>query len=144
MSYRLSADIGGTFTDVVRIDEETGEYISTKVLTTNDLLTKGVLPGFDSVVNGDYWQKGKQHCTWYNIRTECGYREERGSKVCPDHNQRVPRCILYRKRKPSGKIYNNHYTETWFLLSREEKIFMNWMKESPGTGLYYSPWMKTV
>ncbi len=37
MSYRLSADIGGTFTDIVRIDEETGEYFSTKVLTTNDL-----------------------------------------------------------------------------------------------------------
>lgn len=34
MSYRLAADIGGTFTDVVCVNDATGEYTTTKVLTT--------------------------------------------------------------------------------------------------------------
>ncbi|WP_147539080.1 hydantoinase/oxoprolinase family protein [Anaerotruncus rubiinfantis] len=53
-SYRLAADIGGTFTDIVLVDDTTGEFRSTKVLTTPHLLTEGIMRGFDSILDGDY------------------------------------------------------------------------------------------
>ena len=56
MSYRLSADIGGTFTDVVCINDETGEYTTTKVLTTPEKLTNGIMQGFDEVIGEKYQQ----------------------------------------------------------------------------------------
>src|SRR5262249_56637744 len=41
--YRVSMDIGGTFTDVVAYDEETGSYTAGKSSTTPRDLTEGVL-----------------------------------------------------------------------------------------------------
>ena len=32
--YRVSADIGGTFTDIVFYDTETGEYLEGKILSS--------------------------------------------------------------------------------------------------------------
>lgn len=54
MSYRLAADIGGTFTDIVLVDDTTGTYRKTKVLTTPEALEKGLLKGLDEIVGGDY------------------------------------------------------------------------------------------
>lgn len=56
MTYRLAADIGGTFTDVVLADDETGQYSTTKVLTTPASLTLGIVEGFEQVVEGQYQQ----------------------------------------------------------------------------------------
>jgi N-methylhydantoinase A len=41
--FRVSMDIGGTFTDVVAYDEDAGGYVAGKSSTTPDDLTKGVL-----------------------------------------------------------------------------------------------------
>ena len=43
MSYRLGADIGGTFTDVVLVDEAGGVFRVGKVLTTSDAPDQGVV-----------------------------------------------------------------------------------------------------
>jgi len=51
--YRVAVDIGGTFTDVVLFNSETGRYTTTKVLSTPDNLATGVLAGLDGVVD-DY------------------------------------------------------------------------------------------
>ncbi|MEG1758596.1 MAG: hydantoinase/oxoprolinase N-terminal domain-containing protein, partial [Oscillospiraceae bacterium] len=56
MSYRLAADIGGTFTDVVCVNDTTGEYTTTKVLTTPQKLTDGIMIGFDELI-GDKWSE---------------------------------------------------------------------------------------
>mgnify|MGYP000422958934 FL=1 len=56
MSYRLAADIGGTFTDVVCVNDATGEYTTTKVLTTPHKLTDGIMAGFDELI-GDKWDQ---------------------------------------------------------------------------------------
>ncbi|MGK4005878.1 hydantoinase/oxoprolinase family protein [Sorangium sp. So ce1036] len=45
---RVASDIGGTFTDLVALDEETGELSLAKVPTTPDALTRGVLQTLDS------------------------------------------------------------------------------------------------
>lgn len=51
MSYRVSMDIGGTFTDVIAFNEETGEYAAGKASTTPDDLTRGVFAGLAQVAD---------------------------------------------------------------------------------------------
>ena len=47
---RISIDVGGTFTDVVLIDDATGEIHYTKVLTTHKNLAEGVIAGIDRIL----------------------------------------------------------------------------------------------
>ena len=49
--YRVAMDIGGTFTDVVTYDQETGAFAATKASTTPGDLSEGVLAGLDAVVD---------------------------------------------------------------------------------------------
>jgi N-methylhydantoinase A len=46
-SIRLAIDVGGTFTDVVKLTPETGELVFDKVSTTPDAPTRGVLDAFE-------------------------------------------------------------------------------------------------
>ena len=46
---RLAVDVGGTFTDVVKLDTDSGELIFDKVPTTPDSPTRGVLEAFERV-----------------------------------------------------------------------------------------------
>ena len=46
-SYRIGIDVGGTFTDLVLLDEESGEFHHTKVLTSNPNPAEGVLRALD-------------------------------------------------------------------------------------------------
>ncbi len=48
--YRLGIDIGGTFTDVVVLSEDTGAVETLKVLTTPDDVARGVLEAVDHAV----------------------------------------------------------------------------------------------
>lgn len=50
--YRIGIDTGGTFTDVVAIDEESGEVISTKTPSTPDDPSRGLLDGIAKVLHG--------------------------------------------------------------------------------------------
>jgi N-methylhydantoinase A len=49
--YRVSMDIGGTFTDVVAYDEGAGTYAAGKAATTPQDLTEGVLAGLEQVIS---------------------------------------------------------------------------------------------
>lgn len=49
MSVRIGVDIGGTFTDGVAFDAETGSVFIEKMLTTTDDLSRGFLDVFDSL-----------------------------------------------------------------------------------------------
>jgi N-methylhydantoinase A len=51
VSYRVAADIGGTFTDLVVVDEEAGHTTSGKVLSTPTNPAEGVLAGLAQVVD---------------------------------------------------------------------------------------------
>ena len=48
--YRVSMDIGGTFTDVVAYDEQAGTYAAGKASTTPHDLTAGVFEALAQVV----------------------------------------------------------------------------------------------
>lgn len=47
---RIGIDVGGTFTDIVLIDDVSGQIHYTKVLTTHDDLAKGVIGGIDKIL----------------------------------------------------------------------------------------------
>lgn len=49
MSYRLGVDVGGTFTDLLLINEESGETHTAKVLSTPSDSSRGVLNGIDRI-----------------------------------------------------------------------------------------------
>ena len=49
MSYRLGVDVGGTFTDLLLIDEAKGATFTAKVPSTPEDSSKGVLAGIDKV-----------------------------------------------------------------------------------------------
>ncbi len=49
MSYRLGVDVGGTFTDLLLINEETGEMHTAKVPSTPDDSSIGVLNGVERI-----------------------------------------------------------------------------------------------
>src|SRR5690349_12064005 len=49
MSYRLGVDVGGTFTDVLLVDEETGSTWRAKTASTPSDQSVGVLHGIDKV-----------------------------------------------------------------------------------------------
>lgn len=49
MAYNVAVDVGGTFTDVLVFDEETGELTEGKVLSTPEDPSRGVVTGIESV-----------------------------------------------------------------------------------------------
>ena len=49
-SFRIGVDIGGTFTDIVLLNEGTGESINGKVLTTPDDPSRAVLQGLSAML----------------------------------------------------------------------------------------------
>jgi N-methylhydantoinase A len=48
---RLCIDVGGTFTDIVLIDDNSGQIAYTKTLTTPGNLSKGVLTAIEKILN---------------------------------------------------------------------------------------------
>src|SRR3954452_11814836 len=48
-SYRLGVDVGGTFTDLLLIDETSGQLYSAKVPSTPEDSSKGVLDGIRKI-----------------------------------------------------------------------------------------------
>jgi len=49
MAYNVAVDVGGTFTDVLVFDEGTGELTDTKVLSTTEDPSQGVVTGIERV-----------------------------------------------------------------------------------------------
>ena len=50
-SYSLGVDIGGTFTDIILLDQSGGAQFSSKVLTTHDNPSRGVLDGVTALLS---------------------------------------------------------------------------------------------
>src|SRR5215208_4693784 len=49
MAYNVAVDVGGTFTDVLVFNEGTGELTDTKVLSTTEDPSQGVVTGIERV-----------------------------------------------------------------------------------------------
>ena len=90
--YRLGIDIGGTFTDAVLLNEETGEARTVKVPSTPDDLSRGFLNAVHRIL-ADRWRiphgrriPGPRH----DRRHQLDHRgKDRPHRVC--HHRRLPR-----------------------------------------------------
>lgn len=117
MSYRLAADVGGTFTDVVLFDENTGRYETTKVSTTPDALEKGILAGFDELVGEDYSEVSNiVHGTTSGLNSVI---ERRGAH-CALVTTKGFRDVYEIARANRPEIYNNHYHKPKPLIPRKD------------------------
>ena len=126
MSYRMSADIGGTFTDIVLVDDEKRFYKTNKVLTTPNELEKGILTGFDQIVGeeigGDFSQ-----ITSIVFGTTSGLNaiiERRGAK-CAMVTTRGFRDVYEIARGNRPEIYNIHYRKPTPLIPRKDIFEVN-------------------
>lgn len=117
MSYRLAADVGGTFTDVVLINDETGIYKTTKVLTTPQALEVGMLQGFDELTSGNY-----QEITSIVHGTTSGLNSviERRGAHCALITTKGFRDVYEIARANRPEIYNNHYKKPKPLIPRKD------------------------
>src|SRR4029077_12737428 len=76
--YRVSMDIGGTFTDVVAYDEERGTYTAGKASTTPHDLTEGVFAGLGQVIDSPASISFTVHGTTVGLNA---FLQRRGEKV---------------------------------------------------------------
>lgn len=117
MAYRLAADIGGTFTDIVLVDDETGEYRTNKVLTTPEALERGILKGFDEIVHNDYSQVTSiVHGTTAGLNALI---ERRGAH-CALLTTKGFRDVYEIARVNRPEIYNIHYRRPTPLIPRKD------------------------
>lgn len=117
MSYRLAADIGGTFTDVVCVNDATGEYTTTKVLTTPQKLTDGIMAGFDELI-GDKWDQVESivHGTTSGLNAVI---ERKGAK-CAVVTTSGFGDVLEIGRGNRPDMYNNRYRRPRPLVARKD------------------------
>lgn len=117
MPYRLAADIGGTFTDIVKVNDATGEYETTKVLTTPQFLTQGIMQGFDEITGGDYSQVTNiVHGTTAGLNAVI---ERRGAR-CALLTTEGFRDVLEIGRGNRPEIYNIRYRRPKPLIARKD------------------------
>lgn len=76
--YRVSMDIGGTFTDVVAYDEESGAYAAGKASTTPHDLTEGVFTGLAQVIDSPAEIRFTVHGTTVGLNA---FLQRKGEKV---------------------------------------------------------------
>jgi len=117
MSYRLAADVGGTFTDIVLINDETGLYETNKVLTTPQALELGMLKGFDELVQGEYSEiTSIVHGTTSGLNSVI----ERKGAHCALVTTKGFRDVYEIARANRPEIYNNHYKKPEPLIPRKD------------------------
>jgi N-methylhydantoinase A len=116
--YRVAMDIGGTFTDVVTYDQQSGEFAATKASTTPGNLSEGVLAGLDAVVDAPPGIDFLVHGTTQGLNA---FLERRG----------VPVLLLgtlgaedsyHIARGPRNRLYDLHYRKPAPLVPRRDVI----------------------
>lgn len=117
MSYRLAADVGGTFTDIVLQDEDTGLYRTTKVLTTMGELEKGMLAGFDELVGQDY---SKVSTIVHGTTAGLNAVIERRGAHCALVTTKGFKDVYEIARANRPEIYNIHYHKPQPLIPRKD------------------------
>jgi N-methylhydantoinase A len=116
--YRVSMDIGGTFTDVVTYDDGSGVFAASKASTTPDDLSEGVMAGLDSIVESPRDIGFLVHGTTQGLNA---FLERRG----------VPVLLLgtagaedtyHIARGPRTRLYDLHYRKPTPLVPRRDVV----------------------
>ncbi len=98
---RLSADVGGTFTDVAAFDEATGRLKLGKTLTTPSRLVTGIETGVGKADAAFSAAQLFLHGTTVAINT---ILERTGRTLRADHDARLSRHLRDRPRQPAGVL----------------------------------------
>jgi len=117
-SYRVSMDIGGTFTDIVAYDEASGTYVATKASTTPGDLSVGVIEGLDTIVDTLSEIRFLVHGTTQGLNA---FLERRGVPVLLLATAGVE-DTYHIARGPRLELYNAQYRKPTPLLDRKDVI----------------------
>src|SRR5438105_450750 len=116
--FRVSLDIGGTFTDVVAYDEESGHYVAGKSSTTPGDLTEGVLNAFSTI------ESHPEHCTFAVHGTTQGlnaFLERRGERVLLLTTAGAG-DVYHIARGNRSRLYDIHFRKPTPLVSRADIV----------------------
>jgi len=116
--YRVSMDIGGTFTDVVTYDDVAGVFAATKASTTPGNLSEGVLSGLDSVVEQPSDIDFLVHGTTQGLNA---FLERRGVPVLLLGTAGVEDSY-HIARGPRTRLYDLHYRKPTPLVPRRDVL----------------------
>ena len=103
--YRVSMDIGGTFTDVVAYDEERGTYTAGKASTTPHDLTEGVFAGLGQVIDSPASIGFTVHGTTVGLNA---FLQRRGEKVLLLATEGAG-DVYHIARGNRARLYDLHY-----------------------------------
>lgn len=130
-SIRVSMDIGGTFTDVVTYDEQTGAFSAGKASTTPGNLSEGVLTGLGSVVDSPADIGFLVHGTTQGLNA---FLERRGVPVLLLATDGV-QDSYHIARGPRTRLYDLHYRKPEPLVPRRDVVGIGGRMTSDGTEL---------
>lgn len=116
--YRVSMDIGGTFTDVVAYDEATGTYVAGKASTTPRDLTEGVFAALDQVVASPADIGFTVHGTTQGLNA---FLQRRGEKVLLLATQGAG-DVYHIARGNRLRLYDIHYRKPTPLVPRGDIV----------------------
>jgi N-methylhydantoinase A len=116
--YRVSMDIGGTFTDVVAYDEQAGTYAAGKAATTPQDLTEGVLAGLEQVVGSPGDIAFTVHGTTQGLNA---FLQRRGERVLLLAT-RGAGDVYHIARGNRTRLYDVHFRKPQPLLPRSDIV----------------------
>jgi N-methylhydantoinase A len=116
--YRVSMDIGGTFTDVVTYDDAAGVFAASKASTTPEQLSEGVLAGLDAIVEQPSGIDFLVHGTTQGLNA---FLERRGVKVLLLATAGAA-DVYHIARGPRTRLYDLHYRKPAPLVPRRDIV----------------------
>lgn len=117
-NYRVSMDIGGTFTDIVTFDETTKEFRATKASTTPGHLSTGVLGGLSSMIGDLADIDFIVHGTTQGLNA---FLERRGVRVLLLATDGV-KDVYHIARGPRHRLYDAQYRKPEPLVERKDVV----------------------
>lgn len=117
-NYRVSMDIGGTFTDIVTYNRKTGTYSATKASTTPGNLSAGVIAGLESIIPELSEIEFLVHGTTQGLNA---FLERRGVPVLLLATAGIE-DTYHIARGPRLELYNAQYRKPTPLLERKDVV----------------------
>ncbi|GKY87734.1 hydantoinase/oxoprolinase family protein [Sinisalibacter aestuarii] len=135
MATRIGVDIGGTFTDLVYFDEDTGETVEGKVPTVPSAPEEGVVAAIRDYVPQDVIERAEffLHGTTVGLNA---LLERRGARVGLITTQGF-RDVLEIRRGDRAEMYNLFWKQTEPLVPRRLRLEVG--GRMLGTGAEYTP-----
>ncbi|GAA4657590.1 hydantoinase/oxoprolinase family protein [Arthrobacter cryoconiti] len=116
--YRVSMDIGGTFTDIVAYDQDDGSYSAAKASTTPGNLSAGVIAGLESIVPNLSDIDFLVHGTTQGLNA---FLERRGVPVLLLATAGLE-DVYHIARGPRTELYNAQYRKPKPLTERKDVV----------------------